>query len=130
MKKNAVENEKRLTEIRKEMAGLGPVLFGDMSAKTQKYRKADGTVSRQKAQALFRFAKTGGKVTRRIPSGAEPAVRKMIAAGKKYIALREEYERALTALSIGGALKKTPDGSAAGDGEPRGRRQRRHRQGQ
>lgn len=65
MKKNTVENEKRLGEIRKEMAALGPVLFGDMSAKTQSYKKADGTVSRQKAQSLFRFARTGGKMTRR-----------------------------------------------------------------
>jgi hypothetical protein len=31
MKKNTIENEKRLAELRKEMAALGPVLFGDMS---------------------------------------------------------------------------------------------------
>lgn len=128
MEKKTAGNEKRLTEIRKEMAGLGPVLFGDMSAKTQKYRKADGTVSMQKAQSIFRFAKTGGKMTRRVPASAEPAVRKMIAEGKKYAVLREEHERVITALSIEGALKKTPDRSAAGDGEPRGRRQRRARQ--
>lgn len=106
MKKTTIENEKRLTDIHKEMAGLGPVLFGDMSAKTQKYKKADGTISRQKAQSLFRFAKTGGKMTKRIPSDAEPSVRKMIANGKKYIALRKEYECILTALSLEGALKK------------------------
>ncbi len=33
MKKNTAGNEKRLGEIRREMAALGPVLFGDMSAK-------------------------------------------------------------------------------------------------
>ena len=106
MKKNTVENEKRLNEIRKEMAALGPVLFGDISAKTQSYTKVDGTVSRQKAHSLFRFAKTGGKMTRRIPAEAEKAVKEMIANGKKYTALREEYERILTALALEGTLKK------------------------
>ena len=106
MKKNAVENEKRLGEIRREMAALGPVLFGDISAKTQSYTKVDGTVSRQKAQSLFRFAKTGGKMTRRIPAEAEKAVKEMIADGRKYTALREEYERILTALALEGTLKK------------------------
>jgi predicted DNA binding CopG/RHH family protein len=125
MKKNTVENEKRLGEIRKEMAALGPVLFGDMSAKTQSYKKVDGTVSRQKAQSLFRFAKTGGKMTMRIPSESEAAVKKMIANGKKYTALREEYERILTALSLEGALKKTPERATSVDGEPVGGRQRR-----
>jgi predicted DNA binding CopG/RHH family protein len=125
MKKNTAENEKRLGEIRKEMAALGPVLFGDMSAKTQSYKKVDGTVSRQKAQSLFRFAKTGGKMTMRIPSEAEKAVKKMIANGKKYTTLREEYERILTALSLEGALKKTPTHAIPVDGEPIGGRQRR-----
>jgi hypothetical protein len=125
MKKNIAENEKRLGEIRKEMAALGPVLFGDMSAKTQSYRKVDGTVSRQKAQSLFRFAKTGGKMTRRIPSEAEAAVKKMIANGKKYTALREEYECILTALSLEGALKKTPARATSVDGKPVGGGQRR-----
>lgn len=125
MKKNTVENEKRLGEIRKEMAALGPVLFGDMSAKTQSYRKVDGTVSRQKAQSLFRFAKTGGKMTMRIPSETEKAVRKMIVNGKKYTTLREEYERILTALSLEGALKKTPAPAIPVDGEPVGGGQRR-----
>jgi hypothetical protein len=106
MKKTNAENAKRLTDIRKEMAGLGPVLFGDLSAKTQKHLKVDGTVSHQKAQSLFRFAKTGGKMTKRIPAGAEPAVREMIANGKKYAALREEYERILSVLSLEGAFKK------------------------
>jgi hypothetical protein len=36
----------------------------------------------------------------------------MIANGKKYTALREEYERILTALSLVGALKKYPAGFA------------------
>ena len=125
MKKNTVENEKRLGELRKEMATLGPVLFGDISAKTQSYKKADGTVSRQKAQSLFRFARTGGKMTRRIPSESEAAVKKMIANGKKYTVLREEYECILTALSLEGALKKTPDRTSSVDGEPVGGRQRR-----
>lgn len=125
MKKNTTENEKRLGEIRKEMAALGPVLFGDMSAKTQSYKKADGTVSRQKAQSLFRFARTGGKMTRRIPAESEGAVKKMIANGKKYTALREEYERILTALSLEGALKKTPARTTTADGEPVGGGQRR-----
>jgi hypothetical protein len=125
MKKNTVENEKRLGELRKEMAALGPVLFGDMSAKTQSYKRADGTVSRQKAQSLFRFARTGGKMTRRIPSEAEAAVKKMIATGKKYTALREEYERILTALSLEGTLKKTPARATPVDGEPVGGGQRR-----
>ena len=125
MKKNAVENEKRLGEIRREMAALGPVLFGDMSAKTQSYTKADGTISRQKAQSLFRFARTGGKMTRRIPAESEAAVRKMIADGRTYTALREEYEIILTALSLEGALKKTPGRAAPADGEPVGGRQRR-----
>lgn len=106
MKKTNDENAKRLTDIRKEMAGLGPVLFGDMSAKTQRYLKVDGTVSRQKAQSLFRFAKTGGKMTKRIPAGAQDAVREMIANGKKYASLRDEYERILTMLSLEGAFKK------------------------
>jgi hypothetical protein len=106
MKKTNTENEKRLTSIRKEMAGLGPVLFGDMSAKKQKHRKADGTISLQKAQSIFRFAKTGGKMTKRIPSNAEPAVKKMIAIGKEYAVLRDEYERILTVLSLEGTLKK------------------------
>ncbi len=125
MKKNTVENEKRLNEIRKEMAALGPVLFGDMSAKTQSYTKVDGTVSRQKAQSLFRFAKTGGKMTRRIPAEAEKAVKAMIANGKKYTALREEHERILTALALEGALKKTPARAIPADGEPVGGGQRR-----
>jgi len=125
MKKNATENEKRLGEIRKEMAALGPVLFGDMSAKTQSYKKVDGTVSRQKAQSLFRFARTGGKMTRRIPAESEGAVKKMIANGKEYTALREEYERILTALSLEGALKKTPARTTTADGEPVGGGQRR-----
>jgi hypothetical protein len=125
MKKNTVENEKRLGEIRKEMAALGPVLFGDMSAKTQSYKKVDGTVSRQKAQSLFRFAKTGGKMTMRIPSEAEKAVKKMIVNGKKYTTLREEYERILTALSLEGALKKTSAHAIPVDGEPVGGGQRR-----
>lgn len=106
MKKTTTENEKRLIDIRKEMAELGPVLLGNMSAKTQKYIKVDGTVSRQKAQSLFRFANTGGKLTKRIPAAAEPSVQKMITKGKKYIALRKEYERILTALSLEGSLKK------------------------
>ncbi|MFA6691810.1 MAG: hypothetical protein WCR98_07520 [Saccharofermentanales bacterium] len=106
MKKTIADSEKKLVDIRKEMAELGPVLFGDMSAKTQKYKKADGTVSRQKAQSLFRFAKTGGKMTKRIPADAEPSVRKMITDGKKYITLRKEYERILTSLSLEGTLKK------------------------
>jgi hypothetical protein len=127
MKKNDTENEKRLGEIRKEMAVLGPVLFGDMSAKTQRYKKVDGTVSRQKAQSLFRFARTGGKMTRRIPAESEGAVKKMIANGKKYTALREEYERILTALSLEGALKKTPARTTTADGEPVGGGQRRSR---
>ena len=125
MKKNTIENEKRLGEIRKEMAALGPVLFGDISAKTQSYKKVDGTVSRQKAQSLFRFARTGGKMTRRIPSEAEAAVKKMIATGKKYTALREEYERILTALSLEGTLKKTPARATPVDGETVGGGQRR-----
>jgi len=125
MKKNTAENKKRLGEIRREMAALGPVLFGDMSAKTQSYTKADGTVSRQKAQSLFRFARTGGKMTRRIPAESEAAVRKMIADGRTYTALREEYEIILTALSLEGALKKTPGRAASADGEPVGGRQRR-----
>lgn len=104
MNKDNAENAKRLNDIRKKMAGLGLVLFGDLSAKTQKHLKVDGTVSRQKAQSLFRFAKTGGKMTKRIPSSAEPAVRGMIANGKRYIALREEYERNLTVLSLEGAF--------------------------
>ena len=124
MKKNTTENEKRLGEIRKEMAALGPVLFGDMSAKTQSYKKVDGTVSRQKAQSLFRFARTGGKMTRRIPAESEGAVKKMIVNGKKYTALREEYERILTALSLEGALKKTPARTTTDDGEPVGGGQR------
>ena len=106
MKKNTAGNEKRLGEIRREMAALGPVLFGDMSAKTQSYKKVDGTVSRQKAQSLFRFAKTGGRMTRRIPAESEAAVKRMIADGRKYTALRKEYEIILTALSLEGALKK------------------------
>ena len=106
MKQNNAENEKRLTGIRKEMAVLGPVLFGDISKKKQKYWKTDGTISLQKAQSIFRFAKTGGKMTKRIPSGAEPAVKKMIATGKEYAVLREEYERILTVLSLEGTLKK------------------------
>lgn len=106
MKETNEKNDKRLTAIRKEMATLGPVLFGDMSKKKQKYRKVDGTVSFQKAQSIFRFAKTGGKMTKRIPANAEPAVKKMIAAGKKYCVLRDEYERILTMLSLEGALKK------------------------
>ena len=129
MRKKLAGNEGRLAEIRREMAGLGPVLFGDLSAKTQKYVKADGTVSRQKAQSIFRFAKSGGKMTRRVPSDAEPAVRRMIADGKRYSALRDEYERTLTALALDGALKKTPPAAAARDGEPDGRRQRGVRRG-
>jgi hypothetical protein len=125
MKKNTAENEKRLGDIRKEMAALGPVLFGDLSAKTQSYRKVDGTVSRQKAQSLFRFAKTGGKMTLRIPSEAEKEVKKMIVNGKKYTTLREEYELILTALSLAGALKKTPAHAFPIDGEPVGGGQRR-----
>lgn len=125
MKKNTVENEKRLGDIRKEMAALGPVLFGDISAKTQSYKKVDGTVSRQKAQSLFRFARTGGKMTRRIPAESEGAVKKMIANGKKYTAMREEYECILTALSLEGALKKTPARTTTADGEPVGGGQRR-----
>ena len=128
MKKNNEENEKRLTSIRKEMAGLGPILFGDMSAKKQKHRKADGTISLQKAQSIFRFAKTGGKMTKRIPSSAEPAVKKMIATGKKYVVLRDEYERILTMLSLEGVLKKT-NGPTADHGKPCGCHQRSDHQG-
>lgn len=124
MKKNNGENEKRLTSIRKEMAALGPVLLGDMSAKKQKYRKTDGTISLQKAPSIFRFAKTGGKMTKRIPASAESAVRKMIVAGKEYGVLRNEYERILTVLSLEGTLKKSTDGPTSAHGESSGRHQR------
>ena len=124
MSRKLTEKENRLAEIRKEMVGIGPVLFGDLSAKTQKYVKADGTVSQQKAQSIFRFAKSGGKMTRRVCAEAEPTVRRMIEAGKRYLALRDEYERILTALSLDGALKKTPGNAPSRDGELVGRRQR------
>jgi len=129
MIKKMAEKEGRLAEIRKEMAGIGPVLFGDLGAKTQKYVKADGTVSLQRAQSIFRFAKSGGRMTRRVPADAEPAVRRMITAGKHYSALRDEYERILTALALDGALKKTPGDTPSRDGEPVGRRQRGARRG-
>jgi len=129
MGKELSGNEGRLAEIRREMAGIGPVLFGDLSAKTHRYVKADGTVSRQRAQSIFRFAKSGGRMTRRVPADAEQAVRRMIADGKRYSVLRDEYERILTALALDGALKKTPRAAAARDGEPVGRRQRGARRG-
>jgi hypothetical protein len=129
MSKKMAEKEGRLAEIRKEMAGIGPVLFGDLGAKTQKYVKTDGTVSLQRAQSIFRFAKSGGRMTRRVPADAEPAVRRMITAGKRYSALRDEYERILTALALDGTLKKTPGDAPSRDGEPVGRRQRGARRG-
>jgi len=106
MAKSTAEIMERMAAIRSEMASLGPKLFGDLSAKKQNYRKKDGTISRQKAQAMFRYAKTSGKMTKRIPADAEQNVREMIANGKKHSVLQDELDRLESALTLEQVLKK------------------------
>lgn len=106
MEKTPAEIVERMDAIRSEMASLGPVLFGDLSAKKQKYRKKDGTVSLQKAQASFRFAKSKGQQTKRIPAKDEQPVMELIESGRKYIALRNELDRLQTMLTLQQILKK------------------------
>lgn len=109
---------KRITEIRAKMGSLGPVLFGTLTRRTRKYTLKDGTVMKTKDQSLFKYAKTGNRKCKRIPEEAEQEVSKMIAKGREYRKLRDEYEKLITDLSLENALKKTAVHAAAGDGVP------------
>lgn len=109
---------KRITEIRARMGSLGPILLGTLTPRTRKYTLKDGTVMKTKDQSLFKYAKTGNRKCKRIPEEAEQEVSKMIAKGREYRKLRDEYEKLITELSLENALKKTTVHAAPRDGVP------------
>ena len=106
--------QKRLLAVRGEVEGLGPVILGTLSRRTQKYRTADGTVKTCPAQSSLKIAGTGNLVTMRIPKSLEKTVEGMIRNGARWRELHREYTVLTSFLAAKGALKKNSRGEASG----------------
>ena len=99
--------QKRLDAIRSEMEGLGPIILGTLSKRTQTHTLKDGTKRKGPATSSLKLAGTGNRVTMRIPRSCEKLVAKMVSDGRKWLALDKECRVLTSYLAALGALKKT-----------------------
>ena len=98
--------QKRLDAIRSEMEGLGPIILGTLSKRTQTHTLKDGTKKKGPATSSLKLAGTGNRVTMRIPRSCEKLVAKMVSDGKKWAELDRECRVLMSYLAALGALKK------------------------
>lgn len=98
--------QKRLDAIRSEMEGLGPIILGTLSKRTQTHTLKDGTKRKGPATSSLKLAGTGNRVTMRIPRSCEKLVAKMVSDGRKWLALDKECRVLTSYLAALGALKK------------------------
>ena len=121
--------QKRLDAIRSEMEGLGPIILGTLSKRTQTHTLKDGTKRKGPATSSLKLAGTGNRVTMRIPRSCEKLVAKMVSDGKKWVELDRECRVLMSYLAALGALKKTTRDADAQVREPSGDSRRGKRDG-
>ena len=121
--------QKRLDAIRSEMEGLGPIILGTLSKRTQTHTLKDGTKRKGPATSSLKLAGTGNRVTMRIPRSCEKLVAKMVSDGKKWVDLDRECRVLMSYLAALGALKKTTRDADAQVREPSGDSRRGKRNG-
>ena len=121
--------QKRLDAIRSEMEGLGPIILGTLSKRTQTHTLKDGTKRKGPATSSLKLAGTGNRVTMRIPRSCEKIVAKMVSDGRKWLALDKECRVLMSYLAALGALKKTTRDADAEVREPSGDSRRGKRAG-
>ena len=121
--------QKRLDAIRSEMEGLGPIILGTLSKRTQTHTLKDGTKRRGPATSSLKLAGTGNRVTMRIPRSCEKIVAKMVSDGRKWLKLDKECRVLTSYLAALGALKKTTRDADAEVREPSGDSRRGKRAG-
>lgn len=98
--------QKRLDAIRSQMEGLGPIILGTLSRRTQTHTLKDGTKKKGPATSSLKLAGTGNRMTMRIPRPCENLVAKMVSDGRKWLALDKECRVLTSYLAALGALKK------------------------
>ena len=98
--------QSRLDELRSQMDEIGPVVFGTLTRRTQKYTLADGTVKVGRAPSCLKVAGTGNASVVRIRRDREKFVAELVENGRRYRELQREYETLESVLAVLGALKK------------------------
>ena len=98
--------QKRLLAVRGEIEGLGPIILGTLSRRTQKYTTKDGSVKTCPAPSSLKIAGTGNLVTMRIPKVLEKTIEGMIRNGARWRELHKEHTVLTSFLAAKGALKK------------------------
>lgn len=101
--------ERRLIEIREELAGLGPILVGTLLKKHNRKKRKDGSTYVSPTYYTLQYKNAEGRrCWQRIPRGKKSTVEKMLEAGRTYAQLESEYARLSTELALRFPLKKTP----------------------
>ena len=96
----------RIREIAAEIASIGEFALGSVKESRGTYRTKSGVKRRDKPSHTFQSRGGRGRQRcRHIPEAMVPRVRKLVADGRRYERLRDEYGRLMTELALLG-LKK------------------------